>query len=243
MKSIIKLTFATALLLGSIAESHAQWGNKKVVGNGNITTRTVNTGNYDAIKGVGSMDIHLEKGSEGTITVKTDDNLQEYIIVEVKDNSLIVRTKKNMYLKTKKGIHVTVPFNDISKVSLTGSGDVDSKDTIRATSMDVSLTGSGDIVLDIDSSNLESTVTGSGDIELSGSTENLEVTVTGSGDFSGANLLSNNTEVRVSGSGDASVYAKESLKARVSGSGDIDYRGNPDRKDTKVSGSGDISSY
>ena len=31
------------------------------------------------------------------------------------------------------------------------------------------------------------------------------------------------------------------LKARVSGSGDISYSGNPTNKDTKVSGSGDIS--
>jgi len=33
------------------------------------------------------------------------------------------------------------------------------------------------------------------------------------------------------------------VKARVTGSGDIDYQGNPEREDKKVSGSGDITKH
>ncbi|MGV6832311.1 MAG: GIN domain-containing protein, partial [bacterium] len=50
-----------------------------------------------------------------------------------------------------------------------------------------------------------------------------------------------NTVVSVAGSGDAEVVCRESLKARVAGSGDIEYKGNPAKEDTKVSGSGSIS--
>ncbi len=243
MKTFIKLSLIAGLLIAGTQDTLAQWGNKKVVGNGNVTTKTVNTGSYDVIKGVGSMDIHLEKGSEGNITVKTDDNLHEYIIIEVKDNALIVRTKKNTYLKTKKGIHVTVPFQDISKVSLVGSGDIDSRDAISADSFKASVVGSGDVILEVNSKSLEAKVTGSGDLELSGSTDELEVRISGSGDFKGFDLEAQNTDASVSGSGDAKVVAKQSLRARVNGSGDIVYRGNPERQDTKTSGSGDISSY
>lgn len=242
MKTTTKFIAIVFVLLIS-SESFAQWGNKKVIGNGNVTTKTVTTGDYDGVKVVGSLDVHLEKGDEGNITVKTDDNLQEYIIIEVKDNTLVVRTKKNMYLKTKKGIHVTVPFDDISSVALVGSGDVDSKDVVASDNLSVSVTGSGDMTLEAKAKNLSSKVTGSGDITLSGTTTNLEVTVTGSGDFAGGNLIAENTEAKVSGSGDATVYAKSSLKARVSGSGDIEYKGNPEKRDTKVAGSGEISGY
>jgi hypothetical protein len=242
MKTTITILAIAFVLLFS-SESFAQWGNKKVIGNGNVTTKSVTTSDYDAVKTVGSLDVHLERGTEGNITVKTDDNLQEYVIIEVKDNTLVVRTKKNMYLKTKKGIHVTVPFMDISSVALVGSGDVDSKDVVASNNLEVTVTGSGDIILETKAVNLSSTVTGSGDITLSGTTTNLEVTVTGSGDFAGGNLISENTEAKVSGSGDAVVYAKSSLRARVSGSGDIEYKGNPEKRDTKVAGSGDISGY
>lgn len=243
MKTLIKFTLAVAFTLMGVSEGQAQWGNKKVVGNGNVTTKTVNTGDYDAIKGVGSMDIHLEKGSEGNIRVTTDENLQEYIIVEVKENTLVVRTKKNMYLKTKKGIHVAVPFDDISEIALVGSGDIDTKDTIDAKSLELRVTGSGDVVLDVNAGRLEARITGSGDMKVEGNAVDLEVSLSGSGDFRGFELDAQNTEASVSGSGDIQVVAKNSLKARVNGSGDITYKGNPEKSDTKTSGSGDISSY
>ena len=242
MKTLLKLTLAVSLSLLGISESNAQWGNKKVVGNGNVTTKTINTGNYDGIKGVGSMDIHLEKGTEGNISVTTDDNLHEYLEIEVKDNMLVIKTKKNTYLKTKKGIHIKVPFNDISEVALVGSGDIDTKDTINSDELRVRVTGSGDVELALEANTVDASVTGSGDMVLTGKTDSLEISVTGSGDFKGSDLVSQNTDARVSGSGDASVVAKQSLKARVNGSGDITYSGNPEKSDTKTSGSGDISS-
>ncbi|GAB5399383.1 MAG: head GIN domain-containing protein [Aureisphaera sp.] len=242
MKKLIRLSLVAGLLIAGAQEMQAQWG-KKVVGNGNVTTRTVTTGDYDGVKGVGSMDIHLEKGSEGTITVKTDENIQEFIIVEVKNGALVIRTKKNVSIRTKKGVHVYVPFQDISEVSLVGSGDIDTKDAISANNFEVNVTGSGDVVLEVNSKILEASVTGSGDMELTGSTEDLEVRVSGSGDFKGFDLNAQNTDASVSGSGDAKIVAKSSLRARVNGSGDIVYKGNPEKSDTKTSGSGDISSY
>ncbi len=243
MKIIKYALMVTACTLFGLTEGNAQWGNKKVVGSGNVTTKTVNTGDYDGVKGVGSMDIHLEKGTEGNIRVTTDDNLHQYIEIEVKDNMLVVKTKKNTYLKTKKGIHVAVPFKDISEISLVGSGDIDTKDVVDAPNLELRVTGSGDVNLDVNSGKVEANVTGSGDIRVKGKTVDLEVSVTGSGDFHGFELQSDNTEATVSGSGDVRVVANESIKARVRGSGDITYKGNPERSDTKTSGSGDIDSY
>ena len=108
-------------------------------------------------------------------------------------------------------------------------------------SLDVSLAGSGDIVLDIETTAVEGSIAGSGDLTLKGNTDDLNAKVAGSGDFHGFTLQANNTTVSVAGSGDAEVVCNKSLKARVAGSGDIEYRGNPDMEDTKVSGSGTIS--
>lgn len=222
---------------------NAQWRDKKIVGNGNITTKTLSTSDYDEVKLVGSMDVELVSGSEGSIQVTTDDNLHEYVKVSTEGSSLIIKTKKNYYLKTKKGIKVTVPFRDLSAVTMVGSGDVNGKDVIKENNLEVKLTGSGDINLKLDTGTVAATVTGSGDVRLSGKTNALEVKVTGSGDFNGNDLEAQDTEVTVSGSGDAKVVARNSIKARVNGSGDISYKGNPERRDTKTSGSGDITTY
>ena len=61
-------------------------------------------------------------------------------------------------------------------------------------------------------------------------------------DFDGSSLDSKNVDVKIAGSGDVNVVCNGTLKVRISGSGDVKYSGNPTSKDTKVSGSGSISS-
>ena len=240
MKTTI-ITFATLLFINI---SHAQWwgDGEKIKGNGNVTTITRTTPDYDGISCAGSFDYILVSGTEGKITIEGEENLLKYVVTEVKNNKLVVKTEKNINLKPSlnKTIKVTIPFKDVDNVSLAGSGDLTNTDTIKATDLKVSLAGSGDIVLTVETNNVKGSLAGSGDLTLKGNTNNLEANIAGSGDFHGFNLQANNTEVSVAGSGDAKVVSNESLKARVSGSGDIEYKGNPKTEDSKVAGSGSI---
>ncbi|MDO5981344.1 head GIN domain-containing protein [Flavivirga spongiicola] len=242
MKKLIKKqTVLIIAMLFFASTSYAQWG-KSIKGNGNVKIITRTTSEYDGIKCAGNMDFVIVSGTEGNIKIEGEENLLEHIVTEVKNNNLIVKTRKGTNLKSSrnKTIKITIPFKDISKVSLSGSGDLWNEDTITTTHLDVSLAGSGDVILDIKASSTKASISGSGDLKLKGDTNNLVAKVAGSGDFHGFDLQANNTEVSVAGSGDAKVVSNETLKARVAGSGDIVYRGNP-TVDSKVAGSGSIS--
>ena len=244
MKKLFKNFLVLGISLCFISTANAQfWGNKSIKGNGKVTTITRTTADYDAIACAGFMDFILVSGNEGKITIEGEENLLEYIITEVKGDKLVVKVEKGVNLKPswKEYIKITIPFETINYVSLSGSGDVYNKDVIKENDLQVSVSGSGDMVLDVKTVNLESNLTGSGDITLNGNTNYLETNVTGSGDFHGFNLEANNTEASVTGSGDIEVVSNQFLKARVTGSGDIEYRGNPEKEDTKVTGSGSIS--
>lgn len=233
---VIAILFATA--------SHAQlWKGKKIKGNGNVTTENRTTGDYDGIKCAGSMDYILVAGTEGKIKIEGESNLLEYIVTEVKNGNLVVKTEKavNLSPSWNKTIKITIPFKDISSVSLAGSGDLWNEDKITTSDFDVSLAGSGDVILNVEASSVKGSLAGSGDLTLKGSTNDLTAKLAGSGDIHGFGLQANNTEVSLAGSGDIRVVSNKAIKARVSGSGDIEYKGNPDKKDTKVSGSGSIS--
>ena len=238
-----KLILGMAAIMCVTVTNAQWWGSKKVRGNGKVTTETRSTGDYDGVKCAGSMDYVLVAGTEGKITIEAESNLMEYIVTEIKNNNLIVKVKKGYNLKPSfnKALKVTIPFKDISSVSLAGSGDVWNEDKIKSNSLDVSLAGSGDMVLDIEANSVEGSLAGSGDMTLKGNTNDLTVKVAGSGDISAFGLQANNTKASVAGSGDIEVVSNKSLYARVSGSGDIEYKGNPDKEDTKVSGSGTIS--
>lgn len=240
----MKKSITLFLALLAVTATQAQWwGDKGVKGNGDMTTITRTTGDYDAIKCAGSMDFILVAGEEGKIKIEGEENLLKYIETEVKGDKLVVKVEKGINLKPSwnKTIKITIPFREISDVSLAGSGDLWNEDKITATNLSVSLAGSGDVVLNVEASSVDGSIAGSGDLTLKGSTNDLEAKVAGSGDFHGFELQANNTDVSVAGSGDAKVVCNKSLKARVAGSGDIEYKGNPEREDTKVSGSGSIS--
>ncbi len=232
-----------SLIVLFTASCTAQWG-KKVKGNGNTVTIERSVGDYDGIGVSGWFDVELVSGNEGELTLKGEENLLEHIITEVKNGKLSIRVEKGYNLKPtswKEGIYITVPVEEINSVALSGSGDIVGKTSMKADNFKTSMSGSGDITLDLDVNSLSASMSGSGDITLSGNTKDFDATISGSGDIKAYNLSADNVDATVSGSADIKVTANKMLRARVSGSGDISYRGNPDKVDTKASGSGDIS--
>lgn len=235
MKKLLLLILSLALTTNLFAQN-------KIKGNGKMTTITRTTDSYDKISCAGSFDYILVAGPEGNITIEGEENLLEYIETKVKDDKLVVAVKNGINLRTSsnKPIKITIPFQDIDQVGLAGSGDLWNKDVITADAFVAYLSGSGDVTLTINTQSVDGKMAGSGDLILKGSTDNLGVSVAGSGDFHGFELEANHTNVSVSGSGDAEVVSNQSLKARVAGSGNIEYKGNPEKEDTNVAGSGSI---
>lgn len=237
-----KITLLGISLLLAFSAS-AQWG-KRVKGNGNMVTEERSVGDYDGVSVSGWFDVELVSGREGALTLQGEENLLEHIETEVKNGTLKIKTESGYNLQPSswksKPILITVPVEDINSVVLSGSGDIVGKTRMKADTFEVTMSGSGDITLEIESDAVQTVLSGSGDIRLSGATGTLEVKVSGSGDVDAFDLEARDVDALVSGSADIRVNASQSIKARVSGSGDITYRGNPEKIDTKTSGSGDV---
>lgn len=221
-----------------------QWSsNEKIKGNGKVITDTRTTADYDAIKISGSFDVDLVAGKEGKIIIKGEENLVSSVKVEVEDNVLKIYTQKGSYIRPSLGkkIQVTIPFEKISELNLSGSGNIKSIDTIKNDKFLAKLSGSGNFTLAMDTTNLELNLSGSGNAHIKGNTDNFTTKLSGSGNIDAVNLKTKSVDVNVTGSGNSRVNCNENLVARVSGSGDIKYNGSPEKRDVKVSGSGNIS--
>ena len=239
MRKVVTLSLVVAFTVSC----SAQWG-KKIKGNGDTVTIDRNVGDYDQIALAGWFDVDLVDGKEGKLSLKGESNLLEYVTTEVIDGKLTIKVEKGVDLKPSSwedGIRITIPVESISSLALSGSGDIVGKKTIKTDNFKTSMSGSGDITIEVETNSIEASMSGSGDITLSGRTSNFDATISGSGDIKAYELEADNVEATVSGSADIKVTANKMLKARVSGSGDIHYRGNPEKVDTKTSGSGDIS--
>ena len=241
MKKLIITSIILTLSLSINAQSW--WNSEKVRGNGNVTTETRNTSDYESVSSAGNFDIKLVEGREGKLKLQGEENLMKYIITEVKNGKLTIKVKKHVNLRMTKKFVVTVPYKSIDKVTLAGSGDITNSGTIKADAFKVTLAGSGDIHLNIEVKNaVKTSIAGSGNINLSGKSTELNCSIAGSGDVNAYELKTEATTVSVAGSGNVKTTVSKSIKARVAGSGSIYYKGKPDKIDSKSFGSGSIKS-
>ena len=112
-----------------------------IKGNGNIVSQErAASGFYGlTIDGVGNVNVH--PGEDYKLEVTTDDNLQEFVLVEVKNSVLHIDTKSNLR-PTKLIIDVHLP--DLQSVSINGVGNVKLSNG-NASDLEISLSGVGNL--------------------------------------------------------------------------------------------------
>jgi len=239
MKKFAALLVFVSLSLTTV---QAQWFGKRIRGNNHMKDVIRNVGNFDGVGVGGSFDVKLVSGKEGKITIHAEENLIPYLITEVKDNTLKIRWKRGISINSHRRILVTVPFKDISTVSLAGSGDVYTENSIiEADNLKVSLAGSGDMKIAVKTFNTKASIAGSGDIYLNGESDNFKASIAGSGDIHAFELKTKNSKLSIAGSGGIRTSTSDMLKVSIAGSGDVYYKGNP-KEDAHISGSGSLRS-
>jgi hypothetical protein len=239
MKRTQKVVFVF-ISVALISFSSCRW--RSVRGNGNVVTETRNEGSFRSVKAAGSFDVYLTQGEGSSIKIETDENLMKYIVTEIKDDVLVIKTKQGVNLRTKNDLKVFLTSPEYQKIEIAGSGNIISESKLSSSEkISFRVAGSGDIKLnEIDAPAVEVKIAGSGKAEASGFTKSVEINVAGSGDVRFSNLKAENAEVHIAGSGNVWVYSSQLLDVHVAGGGDIHYAGNPVNIKKKIAGSGNL---
>ena len=212
----------------------------RVTGNGNIRTEKRNTGNFNAVRTSGSIDIEINSGDAYNVSVEDDDNILQYVVTEVNNGALNIHYSDDVSVNDDHAkVYVTVP--SLNKIISSGSADISITDVLKNTDkIELKVSGSGTINGELDAPAVSVEVSGSGNVDLRGRTKDFDCSVSGSGDVKCANLQSENATVHVSGSGNAHVFASVHLSASAAGSGDVYYSGSPANPEIHTSGSGSV---
>ncbi len=198
-----------------------------VKGNGEITKQMHNIDSFNSIKVGGARNIILSQGDSFSVEVETDSNLQEYITLEVKDNTLYFgfNTKKIKKYTTLK-YYVTAP--DYKSIKVSGASSVTSNGTLVGDQLELITSGASDVKLDVDYKNIVTKVSGASDVTLSGKAVSSTVTSSGASEFRGKNLDAENSVVIASGASECYVAAKSNLTYESSGSSTVKYASTPE---------------
>jgi|SRR5690606_18176350 len=195
---------------------------------------------FTKIKTGGSWDVILKKGVTPEVKLEAKNFNLDRVITEVNNGTLDIHLEKGNYRNVDLTVYVT--FVDLEQIHSGGSGNFKVLSDLIADDLKINLSGSGDASFkNLEADELHLTMSGSGNVEVKeGTVEKIHVEQSGSGNFKAIGLETEEAEIRKSGSGDVSLAVNQNLSVRSSGSGNVEYDGNPEMNDIRISGSGRV---
>lgn len=236
MKSLRVLVFAIAIL--SISACSQGQIRKTVHGNGNVVTKERKTEHFSGVKVSTGIDVFLKQGDSEAISVEADENLQEYILTEVRNGELHVYTEVNIRDAERKRVYVTM--KEINSVRTSSAGDVIGESPVKSDKLVLSASSAGNIRMEVNANEIRLDISSSGDISLTGNTDVLEADLSSAGNLNAYDLKAREADVSVSSAGDAEINVTEKITARASSAGDINYKGDPKYVDAHTSSAGGV---
>ncbi len=210
-------------------------GSHVIRGDGNVVSTVHSVDHFENIDITGVFDVILEYGTDPVITLKTDENLQELIFIEVRGNVLHVGpTEDAIYNHTQMELHVVYP--SLEQIHVGGACKLRANNPIYGDRLSFRVSGAADIDLEVNVNDLQTRVSGAGNLNFSGTTEKHNIMLSGASNLRAEELISKETRISMSGAGSAHVHASDRLQASLSGVGSIRYYGNP--IDVKIDKSG-----
>jgi hypothetical protein len=255
-----KILFALLLLAGFVVNAQE---NKSIVYDENAQVRKVSS--FTAISVSSAIDLYLTQSNKNEVAVSaTNDEIRDHIITEVVGGTLIIRLgdKGTWFSWRKWGNYKTkayVSIKDIDALTASGASTVHLVNTIESPKMRIKLSGASDFKGNIKAGVLMYQLTGASDykgeviansididgsgassIELIGKVDDLAIEVSGASDAKLYNLTAKGAILRASGASNIGVTVTEILRASSSGASDINYKGNPNVKESNTSGASSI---
>lgn len=215
----------------------------RVGGNGSVITEDRPVSPFTKLKLDGVFKtIITQDGSVASVRVETDRNMQESVVVENKGETLTISSKSDMKFNNPTRMIVYVNVKDLSSLSNSSVGSIESKGTIKTPALDLKTDAVGKTTLHIETDKLIADFNSVGAIDLSGSATNADITNNSVGKLDAYKLRTDILSFKNNAVGAAQIYAEKELSIDHNGVGSVHYKGSA--KVTKLidNGVGKVSS-
>jgi len=189
------------------------------------------------------VDLLFEHRSSNTVAVEAGSSLLDQVVTEVRDGTLYISNENrcNWVRSFKPRITVKVPLDQIAKLTVRGTGNVDCADTLVRERFDLaqwSAQGSVRMLLDVQT--LDAGLhTGAGDVKLEGRCSGEAFLYSGiMGPLDASGLRSRFVSVNNSGIADVRCWATTFLVVQLNSFGDVYFSGDPLNVESSINGTG-----
>ena len=211
-----------------------------IKGSGNIITetRTVN-GDFKKIDGSNGIKVIVEQSENKSITVETDDNLQQHIVTKIENGVLKIESDENYNATETPVVKVKMPVtNGLSA----GSGsEISSIGTILTENLNVESSSGSRINISVEADAIKIESTSGSSIEVGGKALKVETSSSSGSTIDAQNLMANEVFSQTSSGSNTSVYPILKLEAKASSGSTISYHKIPKTIVKEESSGGSVS--
>lgn len=173
------------------------------------------------------VSVSLDTG-ECAVTLRTYEDLRQYVSVEVRDDTLFLSRKATSFIVGQQWVSAKVQAPALKGLSVVNGGEIEGKTEIVADHL-VLEAGEGVVLLSLDVESVQLRYRGPGKVALLGKAGRLMVEGgTADGSLSALSMEVDTAYILSSGRGAYQVHVKDYLNADLRNNyGDLVYRGNP----------------
>ncbi len=190
-------------------------------GSGNLQTKEVALSDFSAVDASHGFNVVITQGSNYSIRITTDDNIQQYVDVQKNGDTLELGIKPMTWVSTTT-LKAEITMPDLTVVELSGGA--------KANAANFSLTH-----------NFQSNLSGGSSLTMSGQATDLIATGSGGANMHFQEFKVHNANLDLSGGSQATVNLDGTLSGDLSGGARLFYKGNPTLGDINTSGGATIN--
>lgn len=184
-------------------------------------------------------EVKIVNGLKPEVEISGDEAYRALVVVTSKGGKLQIKGKSK--LKRAKNIVVTIKYVTLEKLQIQSAFNTEVIAPINSEKFDLVKKGYGSAKVLINASRLSANISGGGKTVLQGNCDRVDIKISGNAELDAQALQANKVDIKDSSTNLVVVQAVESIDANLSGKGNIDVYGNPEKKDFKIEGSGNIN--
>ncbi len=213
-----KVYFLTAVIIVAAIFVSADFG--IINASDDITKKEIGIGKISSIKVSGGIDLYISRGGETSLTIESNDNLQDYVKTEIDDQGNVkIKFDSPGIIFNGRSVRALLCCDSIGVISCSGGSDV--KGEIGCSKLYINLSGGSDA-------------------KLWGSCDSLILKASGGCDSYLQELSAAHAIIDISGASDASVNVSKTIRMKASGASDIYFSGEAKVMESDFSGASDL---
>lgn len=237
----MKTTYFFAAIL-SIAFVMSSCNKKKIKPSNNVTIETRQLSGYNRIDVSDAMEVELTMGSQELVQVEANENLHEYILIDVVNGTLKIRMKNNISVKSGATIKIYVNALAMESFLIEGASRVELTNDLITSNFDLDISGASSFQGGITATESDVRISGASKVEVWGATTNADVDISGASNLADfAFTITDYLKIDLSGASKAELTVDGTMDIKASGASTFNYKGNGLINELDISGASSVN--